>query len=104
MRLQPLNRFGRWGVFQQPARPVKIIVALREDLLRLVLDQTRDAGFQEEKYESLFLRLRWKPAQLRELLDLRVSMLIREQYTTKRVTFNDIFQERLEERAHSTML
>ena len=20
MRLQPLNRFGRWGVFQQPAR------------------------------------------------------------------------------------
>lgn len=73
-------------------RPVKIVVALREDLLRLVLDQTRDAGFQEEKYESLFLRLRWKPAQLRELLDLRVSMLIREQYTTKRVTFNDIFQ------------
>ena len=22
MRLQPLNRFGRWGVFQQPARMV----------------------------------------------------------------------------------
>ncbi len=73
-------------------RPVKIVIALREDLLRLVLDQTRDAGFQEEKYESLFLRLRWKPAQLRELLDLRISMLIREQYTTKKITFNDIFQ------------
>lgn len=73
-------------------RSVKIVVALREDLLRLVFDKTRDAGFQEEKYESLFLRLRWKPAQLRELVDLRVSMLIREQYTTKKVTFNDIFR------------
>ena len=25
MRLQPLNRFGRWGVFQQPANPVSWI-------------------------------------------------------------------------------
>ncbi len=73
-------------------RPVKIIVAVREDLLRLVFDETRDAGFQEEKYESLFLRLRWKPAQLRELLDLRISMLVREQYTSRKVTFNDVFR------------
>ncbi|WP_199740039.1 P-loop ATPase, Sll1717 family [Acidovorax sp. FJL06] len=73
-------------------RSVKIVVALREDLLRLVFDQTRDAGFQEEKYESLFLRLRWKPAQLRELLDLRIAMLVREQYTSRRVTFNDVFR------------
>lgn len=73
-------------------RSIKIVVALREDLLRLVFDRTRDAGFQEEKYESLFLRLRWKPAQLRELLDLRISMLVREQYTNKKVTFNDVFR------------
>ncbi len=73
-------------------RSVKIVLALREDLLRIVFDQTRDAGFQEEKYESLFLRLRWKPAQLRELLDLRIGMLVREQYTTKKVTFNDVFR------------
>lgn len=73
-------------------RPVKIVVALREDLLRLVFDQTRGAGFQEEKYESLFLRLRWKPSQLRELVDLRIGMLVREQYTSKRVAFNDIFR------------
>jgi hypothetical protein len=73
-------------------RAVKIIVALREDLLRIVFDQTRDAGFQEEKYESLFLRLRWKPAQLRELLDLRIGMLVREQYTTRKITFNDVFR------------
>lgn len=72
-------------------RSVKIVIALREDLLRIVFDQTRDAGFQEEKYESLFLRLRWKPAQLRELLDLRIGMLVREQYRTTKVTFNDIF-------------
>lgn len=73
-------------------RPVKIVVALREDLLRLVFDKTRDAGFQEEKYESLFLRLRWKSSQLRELLDLRIGMLVREQYTSKKVAFNDVFR------------
>ncbi len=44
----------------QRVRAVKIVVAMREDLLRRVFDQTRDAGFQEEKYESLFLRIRWK--------------------------------------------
>ena len=27
MRLQPLNRFGRWGVFQQPARHPPRLVA-----------------------------------------------------------------------------
>lgn len=25
MRLQPLNRFGRWGVFQQPARELAVL-------------------------------------------------------------------------------
>ncbi|MFH7040774.1 ATPase [Paucibacter sp. JuS9] len=76
----------------QRVRSVKIVIAIREDLLRIVFDSTRDAGFQEEKYESLFLRLRWKKHQLQELVELRLNRLIREQYTSKQVMFNDVFK------------
>ena len=76
----------------QRVRAVKIVVAMREDLLRRVFDQTRDAGFQEEKYESLFLRIRWKKPQLRTILDLRIGKLVREQYTQKSVAFDDVFR------------
>lgn len=76
----------------QRVRSVKIVIAMRADLLRRVFDQTRDAGFQEEKYESLFLRIRWKKPQLRHLLDMRIGKLVREQYTQKPVTFDDVFR------------
>ena len=76
----------------QRIRSVKIVIAVREDLLRKVFDETRDHGFQEEKYESLLLRLRWKKAQLTQLLDLRINKLVREQYTQKKVIFEDVFR------------
>lgn len=76
----------------QRVRPVKIVIAVREDLLRKVFDETRDSGFQEEKYESLLLRLRWKKSQLSELLDLRINKLVREQYTQRNVRFEDVFR------------
>jgi hypothetical protein len=76
----------------QRVRNVKIIIAVREDLLRKVFDETKDAGFQEEKYASLLLRVRWKKQQLSELLDLRIDKLVREQYTQKRVKFDEVFK------------
>jgi hypothetical protein len=76
----------------QKIRAVKTVIAIREDLLRAVFDETRDAGFQEEKFVGLILRLRWNKAQLKQLLDLRVAKLIREQYTQKKVTFDDVFR------------
>lgn len=76
----------------QRVRSVKAVVAIREDLLRTVFERTRDAGFQEEKFESLILRLRWNKAQLKQLLDLRIDKLIREPYTQKKVSFDDVFR------------
>ena len=32
MRLQPLNRFGRWGVFQQPAKGNSYCGDFRQDM------------------------------------------------------------------------
>lgn len=60
---------------------VKILVAMRRDLLETMFSETRDAGFQEEKYESLFLSITWTKEQLRELLDKRIRQLIKARYT-----------------------
>lgn len=71
--------------------PVKIIVSLRTDLLSRVFEHTRDSGFQEEKYDDLILRLKWTRTELHELLDKRISQLIKSQYTSAGADFNGIF-------------
>lgn len=72
---------------------IKIIVALRADLIRSVFDNTRDAGFQEEKYQSLFLSLRWYQPSLIVLINNRITKLISEQYTTKSIDAAALFPE-----------
>lgn len=70
---------------------VKIVVALRLDLLQSVFERTRDAGFQEEKYQSLLLQLIWNATQLEKMLDGRIAMLVREQYTNSPVKLRTLF-------------
>ncbi|HDR9499772.1 TPA: DNA repair protein [Burkholderia cepacia] len=74
---------------------VKVIVSLRLDLLNRVIDSTRDSGFQEEKYGSLYLKLRWTKRQIEELLDKRLEKLIRQRYTTKRVDVRELLPYRM---------
>jgi hypothetical protein len=76
--------------FNSKIQNVKIIVAIREDLLDRVFRYTRSAGYQEEKYKSMYLSLTWKEDELEELLDRRVDQLVREQYTTKKVGLRDL--------------
>jgi len=40
-------------------RSVKILIAIRRDLFDRVIQETREPGFQEEKYTSSTLNLRW---------------------------------------------
>ncbi|AQT61838.1 P-loop ATPase, Sll1717 family [Cellvibrio sp. PSBB023] len=75
---------------------VKIIFTLRVDLLNRVIEKTRDAGFQREKYESLFLKVEWKRDQLKKLLDLRINHLLKNKYTKDDVYFDDIFPTTIE--------
>lgn len=72
---------------------VKIVVALRLDLLQTVFERTRDAGFQEEKYQSLLLRLNWNLQQLEKLLDERIAILVREQYTNSPIKLRTLFPQ-----------
>ena len=76
--------------FNSKIENVKIIVAIREDLLDRVFRYSRSDGYQEEKYKSLYLTLTWREEELEELLDWRVDQLIKEQYTTKRVKLRDL--------------
>lgn len=70
---------------------IKIIAALRLDLLRSVFNLTRSSGFQEEKYESYILDIKWTTQQLTELVQKRVGEVYRKQYTRDDVTIKDIF-------------
>jgi hypothetical protein len=71
----------------------KVIVATRIDLLRRVFDTCQVPGFQEEKYESLFLRLSWSDAQLLQLLETRVNFTFRDRYSASRALgLADLFQ------------
>src|SRR4029079_12535537 len=44
----------------------KVIVALRLDLVDRVFSRTRDAGFQEEKFEGEMVRVNWTKESLVE--------------------------------------
>ena len=61
---------------------VKIIIAIRRDLADRVFRLVRatGAGFQEEKYQSLYLPLHWSPKKIIEILDKRVEALVARRY------------------------
>lgn len=71
-------------------RHVKIVVVLRTELIDRVFRYTRDEGFQEEKYRSLYLNLKWSKDQLITLLDRRVNHLVKKSYTKKAVKYDEL--------------
>jgi hypothetical protein len=71
---------------------LKILVALRSDILERVVQETGDIGFQREKFEAYFVRPKWTTAQLRELVEQRIGLVFRRQYSAaSQITFKDIF-------------
>lgn len=69
---------------------VKIIAAMRYDLLDRVLHATSDPGFQEEKYESLYLFMKWTNSSLTEVVDVRLNHLVRRRYTSRALSISDL--------------
>lgn len=76
-------------------RHAKILIALRYDLLSRVIRLTRDVGFQEEKYLSLYLHIEWKKDGLVRVLDHRIDRLVKQRYTSKPVTYRDVLPEKV---------
>ena len=72
---------------------VKVLIAIRRDLIDSVFRLVREsgAGFQEEKYHSLYLPLNWSSKGIIEILDKRVDALVARRYEKKkRVTHRDL--------------
>ena len=75
---------------------LKILVALRSDVLERVIQETIDVGFQPEKFEDYFIRLKWTKAQLRDLVDRRIGLTFKLQYSgAQAVTFSDVFSNNI---------
>jgi hypothetical protein len=68
----------------------KIIVAIRQDLLDRVFRLIRGAGFQEEKYESMYVRIYWTDKQLLDIMNLRLNHLIKSKYTKQPVSIDSL--------------
>lgn len=69
---------------------VKVIVALRQDLLDQVNSTIVVAGQQREKQQSSILELRWNRDELVQILDKRIDFLVRHQFTNTVVTHRDL--------------
>jgi hypothetical protein len=77
---------------------LKVIMAIREDLMDRVFRFTRSPGYQEEKYKSMYLPLTWEDGELEELLDRRVDQLVKEQYTTQMVRLQDVLPAKVQKK------
>lgn len=83
----------------RPIRQLKIVVAMRVDLLESVVETTRDAGLQLEKLEDFFLRLSWTDQELKQLIDLRINHALKSKYTRAKLEFYDIFPREVRQKA-----
>jgi hypothetical protein len=90
--IETIREFGK-------VRNAKIIIALRYDLLDRVVRLTRDAGFQEEKYETLYLPIEWTKESLVGLLDTRIDRLVKSRYTVATVTHKDLLPAQINKQA-----
>jgi len=75
---------------------VKILVSMRRDLMDYVFKNTRGAGHQQEKYDSLCLNLQWSETELEKLLDARINELIQRRYTKKKITLAELLPKKIE--------
>ncbi len=75
---------------------IKPIATLRYDLISRVFDITKDSGFQEEKFNSLYVNLRWSKQELIKLIDTRINYLFQSRYSKKtQLTMDQLFPSRV---------
>lgn len=72
-------------------RDLKVLVAIRSDVLERVVQETRDLTFQREKLDDYFVHIKWSKLLLKQLVDKRVQSLFRKQYSGGDIFFDDVF-------------
>lgn len=69
---------------------LKIIVALREDLLEATLRDNPGRHFQPEKLDGMIARIRWSNELLSKLVELRIDRLFEHKYASKGIRIEDV--------------
>jgi hypothetical protein len=69
---------------------IKIVAVLREDLLERVYNETRDGGFQEEKYEAYYARIKWTEEDLVQLIQKRINEVFKHKYANLQMDVSGI--------------
>lgn len=72
---------------------VKIVVAMRDDLLDIVLAQATTPGFQREKFDDQHFRIKWSKKELESIVNVRINKLFKSKYTNELVYINDILAD-----------
>lgn len=86
-------------------KQVKIVIALRSNIEAKIFDQSQ-SRVQREKYDQLFLELVWSEDELRTMMERRLALLMKDQYTNTTPTLEDILpkQNRNKEEAFQYIL
>lgn len=77
--------------YNHHVKNLKILIALRQDLWTTIFRETQEKGHQEEKTGSLALDVTWGKSHLLEIMERRISTLVKDQYTNATIGFDDIF-------------
>lgn len=81
-------------------RTVKVLVSIRSDILMGIYKTNLR---QEEKDRSLIVPIEWNRKEIMQILDKRISLLIKHKYASKiNVTFSDIFNFKVKEQDASS--
>jgi hypothetical protein len=70
---------------------VKVVIALRTNILKKVFKQNRSRGVQREKYTHLFIDMQWTKQELEQLVNNRLNELMKGEYTKQTPSVTDVF-------------
>ncbi len=74
---------------------IKIIIAMRDDLIDQVLSQASTPGFQREKFADQYKRIVWNKDNLKLVVNRRVKKLYKSQYTNESIDIDDILADQV---------
>ncbi|WP_331373238.1 P-loop ATPase, Sll1717 family [Sinorhizobium chiapasense] len=80
----------------RPIRNLKIVVALRTDVIERSIQENEDSAFQREKFRDKLIGIEWNEKSLKELIDKRIGLTFRRKYSPQRqVLFDDLFTQKV---------
>jgi len=74
---------------------LRLLVALRSDIVERVAQETGDITFQKEKFEDYFIKIRLNKDELKDLVNKRIEYLFKRQYTAGIISVEDVFPNRV---------